>query len=85
MPACSASSHPIALILTLYRVSPIILKKHTVNRDYRSVIQFLNHMQCFTNLYAVDALSLASENTNQGPAGVIEVAMHLKTCFRTLS
>jgi Tfp pilus assembly protein PilO len=55
----------------------------TVTGDYKSVIAFLNGLQRSANLYEVDALTLASENTNQASASVIKVALHLKTYFRT--
>jgi type IV pilus assembly protein PilO len=55
----------------------------TVNGDYKSVIGFLNGLQRSANLYAVDALTLASENANQASANVIKVALHLRTYFRT--
>src|SRR6266850_6077233 len=53
--------------------------------DYKSVIQFLNGVQRSPNLYAVDALALATESANQGPSGTIKVSVHLKTYFRTAS
>src|SRR6267143_2652556 len=55
----------------------------TVNGDYKSVIGYLNGLQRSANRYAVDSLTLASENANQGSANVIKVALHLKTYFRT--
>jgi Tfp pilus assembly protein PilO len=55
----------------------------TVNGDYKSVIGFLNGLQRSANLYAVDALTLASDNANQASANVIKVTLHLKTYFRT--
>ena len=55
----------------------------TVNGDYKSVIGFLNGLQRSANLYAVDTLTLASENASHGSASVIKVALHLKTYFRT--
>jgi Tfp pilus assembly protein PilO len=55
----------------------------TVNGNYKSVIAFLNGLQRSSNLYAVDALSLAPENANQASANVIKVALHLRTYFRT--
>jgi Tfp pilus assembly protein PilO len=57
----------------------------TVNGDYKNVIQFLNGVQRSTSLYAVESLTLANENANQGPANVIKVALHLKTYFWTAS
>lgn len=54
----------------------------TVNGDYKNVIEFLNSLQRSANLYEVDSLTLATENTAQGPAGVIKVSLHLKTYFR---
>jgi Tfp pilus assembly protein PilO len=55
----------------------------TVSGNYKSVIAFLNGLQRSGNLYEVDALTLAPENTNQASANVIKVAMQLKTYFRT--
>jgi Tfp pilus assembly protein PilO len=55
----------------------------TVAGDYKSVIKFLNGVQRSPNLYEVDALALATESTNQGPAATIKVSVHLKTYFRT--
>jgi len=47
------------------------------------VIQFLNGVQRSPNLYAVDALTLATENANQAASGAIKVTLHLKTYFRS--
>ena len=55
----------------------------TIAGDYKNVIQFLNGVQRSPNLYEVDALTLATENANQGPSGTIKVTVHLKTYFRT--
>ena len=55
----------------------------TVNGNYKNVIGFLNGLQRSANLYEVDSLTLASENTAQAPTNVIRVALHLKTYFRT--
>jgi len=55
----------------------------TIAGDYKNVIQFLNGVQRSPNLYEVDALTLATENANQGPSGNIKVTVHLKTYFRT--
>lgn len=55
----------------------------TVDGNYKSVIGFLNGLQRSSNLYAVDALSLAPENANQASANVIKVSVHLRTYFRT--
>ncbi len=57
----------------------------TVSGDYESVIQFLNGLQRSANLYEVDSLALASETASQAPAGIIKVAVHLKTYFRIAS
>ena len=59
-----------------------VLIDATINGDYKSVIHFLNGVQRSTN-YKVDNLTLATDNTNQGAAGVIKVSLHLKTYFRT--
>lgn len=55
----------------------------TVDGTYKSVIGFLNGLQRSPNLYSVDSLTLASENTNQASANVIKVSLHLRTYFRT--
>jgi type IV pilus assembly protein PilO len=55
----------------------------TVNGDYKSVISFLNGLQRSANLYAVDSLTLGTENANQASANVIRVTLHLRTYFRT--
>jgi len=54
----------------------------TVSGDYKNVIEFLNGIQRSGN-YEVDSLNLASENLNKGPSGIIKVAVHLKTYFRS--
>jgi type IV pilus assembly protein PilO len=55
----------------------------TVSGDYKRIIQFLNGVQRSANLYEVDTLTLAPENTNQGSSEVLKVSLHLKTYFRT--
>src|SRR6267143_6281151 len=50
----------------------------TVDGDYKSVIGFLNALQRSNNHYVVDSLTLASDNSNQTPANVLKVALHLK-------
>lgn len=55
----------------------------TVNGDYKSVIGFLNGLQRSANLYAVDALTLGTENANQSSANIIKVVLHLRTYLRT--
>ncbi len=57
----------------------------SVSGDYRSVITFLNALQRSPGLYAIDALTLGSETTNQAPANAIKVALHLRTYFRNVS
>jgi Tfp pilus assembly protein PilO len=54
----------------------------TINGDYRNVIQFLNGLQRSANIYEVESLTLATEKSNQGPANVIRLELHLKTYFR---
>ena len=54
----------------------------TVSGPYKSVITFLNGLQRSSTNYAVDALTLASDNNNQSPSGIIKVALHLHTYFR---
>jgi Tfp pilus assembly protein PilO len=55
----------------------------TINGDYKNVVGFLNAVQRTDSTYAVDSLTLGTENSTQGPAGFIKVAVHLKTYFRT--
>jgi Tfp pilus assembly protein PilO len=55
----------------------------TVNGNYKNVVGFLNGLQRSANLYSVDSLTLASENTNQASANIIKVTLHLRTYFRT--
>jgi Tfp pilus assembly protein PilO len=53
----------------------------TINGDYKNVVGFLNAVQRTDSTYAMDSLTLGSENS-QGSAGFIKVAVHLKTYFR---
>jgi hypothetical protein len=55
----------------------------TITGDYKSVIEFLNGLQRSNNNYIVESLTLATDNSNQGPANVIKVGLHLKTYLRT--
>ena len=55
----------------------------TVTGDYKSVITFLNGLQRSASLYAVDDLTLGSDNANQASSNTIRVALHLRTYFRT--
>ena len=55
----------------------------TINGDYRSVMQFLNGLQRSANIYEVESLSLATDKSNQGPANLMKLELHLKTYFRT--
>ena len=55
----------------------------TVTGDYKSVIAFLNGVQRSANVYQVDSLALAGENSSLAPANAIKVALHLKTYLRT--
>lgn len=54
----------------------------TITGDYKSVMQFLNGLQRSANIYEVESLSLATDKSNQGPANVIKLELHLKTYFR---
>jgi hypothetical protein len=54
----------------------------TITGDYKSVIQFLNGLQRSNNNYIVESLTLATNNSNQGPVNVIKVGLHLKTYLR---
>ena len=55
----------------------------TVSGEYGNVVRFLNGLQRSQNMYSVNALSLASDTSSQGPNGLLRVALHLKTYFRT--
>jgi len=55
----------------------------TVSGEYGNVVRFLNGLQRSQNMYAVNALSLASDTSSQGVSSVLRVAIHLKTYFRT--
>ncbi|HKV60359.1 MAG TPA: type 4a pilus biogenesis protein PilO [Candidatus Acidoferrum sp.] len=55
----------------------------TVNGNYKNVIGFLNGLQRSENLYSVDSLNLATENTNQAASNIIKVSLHVRTYFRT--
>jgi Tfp pilus assembly protein PilO len=55
----------------------------TITGDYKDVIQFLNGLQRSNNNYIVESLTLATENSSQGPANIIKVGLHLKTYLRT--
>ena len=54
----------------------------TITGDYRSVMQFLSGLQRSANIYEVESLSLATDKSNQGPANIIKLELHLKTYFR---
>jgi len=54
----------------------------TVSGDYKNVIEFLNGLQR-SGSYQIDSLNLASENVNKGPSGIIKVAVHFRTYFRS--
>lgn len=53
----------------------------TVAGDYKNIVEFLNGLQRSQNIYQVDNLSLASEVQNT--SGMLRVAVHMKTYFRT--
>jgi Tfp pilus assembly protein PilO len=55
----------------------------TIEGDYKNVILFLNGLQRSPNIYEVEALTLATQRDNKGPANAIKVSLHLKTYFRT--
>jgi len=55
-----------------------------VSGDYANVVRFVNGLQRSERVYALDALTLATQQQTQGqPSNVIKVAMHLRTYFRT--
>jgi Tfp pilus assembly protein PilO len=53
-----------------------------VTGSYSGVVHFLNALQRSANLYAVESLSARPEGQNQGPKGLLQVALHIKTYFR---
>jgi Tfp pilus assembly protein PilO len=55
-----------------------------VGGDYTNVVRFVNGIQRSERVYALDGLTLATQQQSQGqPSNIIKVAMHLKTYFRT--
>ena len=55
-----------------------------VSGDYANVVRFVNGIQRSERVYALDELTLGTQQQSQGqPSNVIKVAMHLKTYFRT--
>jgi len=54
-----------------------------VTGEYGAVVRFLNGLQHSNTVYVVDALTLASDSQNQGPAGPLRVNLRLRTYFRT--
>lgn len=60
-----------------------VAMESTIEGDYKNVILFLNGLQRSSNIYEVEALTLAPQKDNKGPANIIKVGLHLKTYFRT--
>jgi len=54
----------------------------TISGNYSSIVRFVNGLQRSSNVYVLDALSLASESAATG-ASQIKVTLHLMTYFRT--
>lgn len=54
----------------------------TVEGNYKSVVRFLNGLQRSANNYVVDGLALAGETSQQGPAGMVRVTLHLTSYFK---
>jgi Tfp pilus assembly protein PilO len=54
----------------------------SVTGDYTGIVNFLNHLQRSKNNYIVDSLSVESQGSGQGPAGVLRVSLHMRTYFR---
>lgn len=52
----------------------------SVNGNYRAIVNFLNGLQRSPNMYAIESLSVHS-NQNQG-GGMLHVGIHIKTYFR---
>jgi type IV pilus assembly protein PilO len=53
----------------------------TVSGDYKNIVEFVNGLQRSKNIYALESLSLASEV--QSASGMLKVALHMRTYFRT--
>ncbi len=53
-----------------------------VTGDYHGVVRFLNGLQRSANFYAVEGLSAHSSARLQGPRGILQVTVHIKTYFR---
>lgn len=55
-----------------------------VSGDYANVVRFVNGIQRSERVYALDELTLGTQQQSQGqPSNVIKVAVHLRTYFRT--
>jgi len=54
----------------------------TVSGDYGSVVRFVNGLQRSQRFYVVDGLALATDAQSQAAAGLVRVALHVRTYFR---
>lgn len=54
----------------------------TVNGSYKAVVQFLNGLQRSKNIYIIDSLALAPEQTGQQVAGALRVAVQLRSYYK---
>jgi len=53
-----------------------------VSGDYSGIVHFLNHLQRSKNVFIVDALDVETDNSGQGPVGVLRVNLRMRTYFR---
>jgi Tfp pilus assembly protein PilO len=54
----------------------------SVTGEYNGIVEFLNHLQRSKNVYIVDSLAVESGDASHGTAGVLRVALHMRTYFR---
>jgi Tfp pilus assembly protein PilO len=53
----------------------------SVSGNYRAIVNFLNTLQRSPNMYAIDSLSVHSDQ-NQNVGGLLQVGLTIKTYFR---
>ena len=53
-----------------------------VTGDYKGVVRFLNGLQRSRNFYIIDTLTVAAEPTVQAGAGMLRVALSVRSYFR---
>jgi len=67
--------------LTEHKLDEVVIEA-TVAGDYNGVVRFVNHLQRSKNVYILDALQLESDTSEQGPANLLKISVHLRTYFR---